>query len=48
MNEYHQLHILIEYRTFLSALERTLFAGLDRMFLSGLYRPLSKALRLEI
>ena len=33
--EYHQLHILIERRTFLSVLERTISAGLDRTFLSG-------------
>jgi hypothetical protein len=35
MNEYHQLHILIERRTFLSGQERTICAVLDRMFLSG-------------
>ena len=38
MNEYDQLHILIERRTFLSGQELTISAGLDRTFLSGLER----------
>ena len=52
LNEYDQLHILIERRTFLSGQERTIFAGLDRMFLSGQGRlgkvPLSNIPRLEV
>jgi hypothetical protein len=38
LNEYDQLHILIERRTFLTGQERTISAALDRMFLSGQHR----------
>jgi hypothetical protein len=46
MNEYHSLNIIIEERTFLTG-ERTISAGLDRTFLTGLYW-LGELLRFEI